>query len=164
MNFSQKSRIFYVEFKRGDEAMTTLQENIKCIGQQAKGAALELATLSGEIRKNAISLMPEQLLSAKQVLQTANAADMEQARSAGVSGPMLKRLQITDKVFDYMLTRLHEVALLPDPLNRVLEGFTRPNGLRVKKISVPLGVIGVIYESRPNVTTDAASVLSLIHI
>jgi len=71
---------------------------------------------------------------------------------------MVKRLLITEKIFHYMLDRLREVAELPDPLGRVLEGHRRPNGLRVEKISVPLGVVGIIYEARPNVTTDAAAV------
>jgi len=71
---------------------------------------------------------------------------------------MVKRLLITEKIFHYMLDRLREVAELPDPLGRVLEGHRRPNGLRVEKISVPLGVVGIIYEARPNVTADAAGI------
>ncbi|MBN2411472.1 glutamate-5-semialdehyde dehydrogenase [candidate division KSB1 bacterium] len=128
------------------------------MGRQAQSAVRVLATLSGEMRQNAIAAMPAKLLAVKNELSKANAVDVEEARTNGLEGPKIKRLQITDKVFDYMLNRLEEVAQLPDPLNRVLEGHTRPNGLRVEKISVPLGVIGIIYESRPNVTPDAASV------
>ncbi len=128
------------------------------MGRQAQSAVRFLATLSGETRQNAIAAMPVKLREVKDELSKANSADVEEARANGTEGPMIKRLQITDKVFDYMLNRLEEVALLPDPLNKVLEGHTRPNGLRVEKVSVPLGVIGIIYESRPNVTPDAASV------
>lgn len=138
--------------------MNNLKEEILQVGQQAQSAVRLLATLSGEIRQNAIAAMPAKLKMVRNELSGANAADVDEARENGLEGPMVKRLQITDKVFDYMLNRLEEVALLPDPLNRVLEGHTQPNGLRVEKISVPLGVVGIIYESRPNVTTDAASV------
>ncbi len=138
--------------------MNSLKEKILLIGQQAQKAARFLATLSGETRQNAIAAMPAKLIAVKEELINANAVDVEEARANGLEEPMIKRLQITGKVFDYMLNRLEEVALLPDPLNRVLEGHTRPNGLRVEKISVPLGVIGIIYESRPNVTPDAVSV------
>lgn len=93
----------------------------------------------------------------RQVLET-NAREVIQARQDGQSVAMVKRLTIDDKVFQYMLSRLRKVAQTPDPLNRVLAGHTNPNGLQVYKKSVPLGVIGIIYESRPNVTTDAAGV------
>jgi len=102
--------------------------------------------------------MPEKLLAVKDSLFRANAQDVQQAREKGVAAPLLKRLEISERVFQYMLDRLQQVAVLPDPVGRVLIGHTRPNGLRVQKVSVPLGVIGIIYESRPNVTTDAASV------
>ncbi len=88
----------------------------------------------------------------------ANVEDVAAAAAAGLDEPLIKRLAITPKVFAYMCERLEEVAALPDPVGRILEGHTRPNGLQVAKVSVPLGVIGIIYESRPNVTTDAASV------
>jgi len=136
----------------------SVNEQIQLIGKQAQKSVRVLATISGETRKKAIAAMPAKLLAVKDELFKANSADVKDALAKEVEGPMIKRLQITDKVFDYMLNRLEEVALLPDPLNRVLEGHTQPNGLRVEKISVPLGVIGIIYESRPNVTPDAASV------
>lgn len=128
------------------------------IGQQAKKAARTLNSLSGADRQNAIAAMPQKLIDVKTQLLKANALDVAEAEQNGLEPPLVKRLQITDKVFQYMLKRLEEVAALPDPVGRILEGHTRPNGLQVKKISVPLGVIGIIYESRPNVTTDAAAV------
>ena len=135
-----------------------LKNQIMDMGIRAKKAAQVLASLSGEIRQNAIAAMPEKLMAVKKKLFEANVMDVQKARESGLDEPLVKRLEITDKVFKYMLNRLEEVAALADPVNRVLEGHTRPNGLRVEKVSVPLGVIGIIYESRPNVTTDAASV------
>lgn len=144
--------------------MNTINKNgqitqmIEQIGFQARQASRELATISGQKRQKAIAAMPEKLVAVKAELIEANKKDLAEAREAGLEGPLVKRLEITEKVFDYMLARLDEVAALPDPVGRVLEGHTRPEGLRVEKVSVPLGVIGLIYESRPNVTTDAASV------
>jgi glutamate-5-semialdehyde dehydrogenase len=90
------------------------------------------------------------------VIQQANATDMENAAQAGLSAAMLDRLKLDDKRVAAMAQGLREVAALPDPVGRVLDDRTRPNGLRLKKISTPIGVIVIIYESRPNVTADAA--------
>jgi glutamate-5-semialdehyde dehydrogenase len=133
-------------------------EQILQLAKQAKKAARELAAVSGEARAAALSAMVDALQKARSELAGANLADLEDARNAGLPQPMIARLEITDKVFDYMLKRLKEIAALPDPVGCTLEGFTRPNGFRVSKVTVPIGVIGIIYESRPNVTTDAASV------
>jgi glutamate-5-semialdehyde dehydrogenase len=135
-----------------------MNDEIKKIGQQAREAAYILSTMPGSMRQKAIAAMPQKLQEVKDRLLAANSIDIREAQEMGLEAPLLKRLQITEKVFAYMRKRLEEVALLPDPLNRILEGHTRPNGLRVQKVSVPLGVIAIIYESRPNVTTDAASV------
>ena len=128
------------------------------MGRQAKEAALMLNSSSGAGRQRAIAEMPKKLIGIKTQLLEANALDVAEAEQNGLEAPLVKRLKITEKVFNYMLKRLEEVAALPDPVGRILEGHTRPNGLRVEKVSVPLGVIGIIYESRPNVTTDAAAV------
>ena len=133
-------------------------EHILQLAKQAKKAARELAAVSGEARAAALAAMVDALQSSRSELASANTADLEDARNAGLPQPMIARLEITDKVFDYMQKRLKEIAALPDPVGRTLEGFTRPNGFRVSKVTVPIGVIGIIYESRPNVTTDAASV------
>jgi len=131
---------------------------VRDIGARAKRAARMLATMSGQARAKALAAMPDALNGAKGELMAANAADMADARGRGVPAPLLKRLEITEKVFQYMRDRLAKVAAAPDPLGRVLEGHVRPTGLRVAKVTVPIGVVGIIYESRPNVTTDAASV------
>ncbi|MBT3377700.1 MAG: glutamate-5-semialdehyde dehydrogenase [Lentisphaerae bacterium] len=128
------------------------------MGGRARTAARGLAVLPGGVRNAALHAMPAALERVRGELQAANAADVGDARAAGLAGPLLTRLEITDKVFAYMKARLEEVSTLPDPVGRVLEGHIRPNGLRVQRVSVPIGVIGMIYESRPNVTTDAASV------
>ena len=133
-------------------------EQILQLAKQAKKAARELAAVSGEVKAASLSAMVDALQNARSELAGANLADLEDARNAGLPQPMIARLEITDKVFDYMLKRLKEIAALPDPVGCTLEGFTRPNGFRVSKVTVPIGVIGIIYESRPNVTTDAASV------
>jgi glutamate-5-semialdehyde dehydrogenase len=138
--------------------MDSLFQEMQEIGRRARQAARVLATLSGQQRQKALAAMPNKLLAVKEALLAANARDVAVALANGQSEPMRKRLVITEKIFQYMLDRLQEAADLPDPVGRVLEGHTRPNGLRVEKISVPIGVIGIIYEARPNVTTDAAAV------
>ncbi|NLF15745.1 MAG: glutamate-5-semialdehyde dehydrogenase [Lentisphaerae bacterium] len=137
---------------------TGLQAAMAALGQRARQASRRLATASGAQRSQALAAMPAALERVRDALGEANRADLAAARDAGLEGPMLKRLEVTAKVFDAMRRRLDEVAALPDPLGRVLDGHIRPSGLRVSKITVPLGVIGIIYESRPNVTTDAAAV------
>lgn len=132
--------------------------DITPIAESAKKASRELAQLSGKVRKAAIKAMGQALSDTRELIKAANAQDMQAAGDAGLEGPMLKRLELNDKAFDYMAKRLSELANLPDPLGIITKGHTRPSGLQVHRVSVPLGVIGIIYESRPNVTTDAASV------
>ncbi len=131
---------------------------IETIAQQSRSAARQLATTSEAQRNSALSYMAEALQQQKQAILMANAEEVDKARQAGLPAAMLKRLSLDEKVFQYIVSRLQKVAARPDPLNRVLHGHTNPAGLRVYKKSVPLGVIGMIYESRPNVTTDAAGV------
>ncbi len=131
---------------------------IQDIAEQSCLAARQLSSTSESQRNLALSNMVESLASVRhQVLET-NAREVIKARQEGKPETIVKRLTIDEKVFQYMLSRLHKVAQRPDPLNRVLEGHTNASGLQVYKKSVPLGVIGIIYESRPNVTSDAAGV------
>lgn len=136
--------------------MTT--DTVELIAQQSRLAARRLAPASESTRNLALTKMAEALASVKRQVLEVNAHEVAKARDEGQSEAMVKRLTIDDKTFSYMLSRLKKVAQLPDPLNRILAGHTNPAGLRVYKKSVPLGVIGIIYESRPNVTTDAAGV------
>jgi glutamate-5-semialdehyde dehydrogenase len=132
----------------------TVQE----IAQQSRLASRQLACASETMRNLALAKMAESLESVKQQVLDINAQEISKARDEGQSDAMVKRLTIDEKTFQYMLSRLKKVAQLPDPMNRILAGHTNSAGLRVYKKSVPLGVIGIIYESRPNVTTDAAGV------
>ncbi len=131
---------------------------VQVLAKQSRFAASQLSSTSETLRNLALSKMADALESVKRQVLEINVQDVMKARQDGHSDAMIKRLTIDDNVFEYMLSRLRKVAQSPDPLNRVLEGHTNPNGLQVYKKSVPLGVIGIIYESRPNVTTDAAGV------
>ena len=136
--------------------MTT--DTVLTIAQQSRQAARQLAYAPEATRNLALAKMAEALSAVRSQVMAVNAEEITKARDEGQSAAMVKRLTIDDKVFDYMLSRLKKVAQLSDPLNRILTGHTNPAGLRVYKKSVPLGVIGIIYESRPNVTSDAAGV------
>ena len=131
---------------------------VKTIAQQSQIAARQLSSTPESLRNLALANIANSLESKKQQILDCNAQEVIQAKQAGLSSAMVKRLTINDKVFQTMLSRLRKVAQCPDPLNRVLEGHTNPVGLQVYKKSVPLGVVGIIYESRPNVTTDAVGV------
>lgn len=129
---------------------------IQEMARRAAEASRILKTVSGARRADALDRMAGALLEAREKVLAANAEDLKAAPD--LSEPMKKRLRITDKIFDYMANRLREAAALPDPVGRVLEGRVMPSGLRVEKIAVPIGVVAMIYEARPNVTTDAAAV------
>jgi glutamate-5-semialdehyde dehydrogenase len=131
---------------------------VQVIARQSRLAALQLSSTSERLRNLALSKMGDSLESVKHQVLEINAQDVKKAQQGGQSAPMIKRLTLDENLFHYMLSRLKNVAQRPDPLNRVLAGHTNPAGLQVYKKSVPLGVIGMIYESRPNVTTDAAGV------
>jgi glutamate-5-semialdehyde dehydrogenase len=131
---------------------------VQVIARQSRFAARQLSSTSEALRNLALTKMADALELVKHEVLEINAQEVMKARQDGQSDALVKRLTIDDKVFQYMLSRLRKVAQRPDPLNRVLAGHTNPVGLRVYKKSVPLGVIGIIYESRPNVTTDAAGV------
>lgn len=127
------------------------------LGRRAKAASRQLAKLSTADKNRCLLAMADALVAAAPALKEANALDMEVGRSLGLSGAMLDRLALDDKRIAAMAGGLREVAALPDPVGRVLDERTRPNGLRLRKIATPIGVVVIIYESRPNVTADAAS-------
>ena len=131
---------------------------IEQIARRGKDAARVLAAVSGTARAKALNAMADCLIDCKAELYEANQQDLEAGRAAGLSEAFQKRLAVTDKIFDYMVKRLKEAAALPDPVGRVLEGRTMPSGLQVSRVAVPIGVVAIIYEARPNVTTDAAAV------
>jgi glutamate-5-semialdehyde dehydrogenase len=134
-----------------------LLEQMTQLAKQAKVASRELAKLT-TAEKNAILLaMADALEANAAAIKEANALDMDFGAQAGLSSAMLDRLKLDDKRIAGMAKGLREVAALADPVGRVLDERTRPNGLKLRKISTPIGVVVIIYESRPNVTADAAS-------
>lgn len=135
----------------------SLTEQMTQLARQAREASRELAKLSTAEKNACLLAMADALESNRLAIQEANARDMEAGAAAGLSSAMLDRLKLDDKRVAGMAKGLREVAALPDPVGRVLDDRTRPNGLRLQKISTPIGVIVIIYESRPNVTADAAS-------
>jgi glutamate-5-semialdehyde dehydrogenase len=135
-----------------------MKNNVKKIAMQAQAAGLQLGSVPGKIRSKFLKLAPKSMEAVKDEVIKANLLDIEEAEKKGVPPAFIERLRLTEKTFEYMKKRLLDVADLPDPLGRVLNGHISETGLDVKRVSVPLGVIGIIYEARPNVTTDAASV------
>lgn len=131
-------------------------ELVKSKAAAAKKAAQTLAAAGTAVKNKALLAMAAALESRKQEILAANAADMEAAAAKGMKSSMLDRLKLTEERIAGMADGLRQVAALPDPVGNVLGGSTLPNGLRVTKVRVPLGVVGIIYEARPNVTADAA--------
>jgi glutamate-5-semialdehyde dehydrogenase len=127
------------------------------LARQAREASRQLAQLTTAEKNACLLAMADAIEAGGKVIQTANAADMEHAAEAGLSNAMQDRLKLDDKRIAGMAKGLREVAALPDPVGRILDDRTRPNGLRLQKISTPIGLVVIIYESRPNVTADAAS-------
>jgi len=127
------------------------------MAQRAREAGRILGTCSGGVRSAAISAMAEALLARQAEVLAVNAEEVAAAEAGGLPAPFVQRLRLTEKTITYMYDRMSEAAALPDPLGIVTRGHVRPSGLRVQRVSVPLGVIGIIYESRPNVTADAAA-------
>src|SRR4051812_24955859 len=135
----------------------TLREQMMQLAQQAKLASRELARLKTDEKNRCLMAMAQALDQNTAAIRKANAVDVDGAAKSGLSSAMLDRLKLDDKRITSMANGLREVAALPDPVGRVLDERVRPNGLQLRKISTPIGVVVIIYESRPNVTADAAS-------
>ena len=127
------------------------------LARRAKEASRELARLSADEKNRCLRAMADGLIAATPGLLAANARDLEVGKSLGLTGAMMDRLALNTDRIAAMAQGLREVAALPDALGRVLDTRERPNGLRLRKITTPIGVVVIIYESRPNVTADAAS-------
>lgn len=127
------------------------------LGRAARAASREVAASSTAARNNALLAARDALDAAREQLAEANARDLEQGRANGLEAPLMDRLELTPARIDTMLEGLSQVAALPDPVGSISEMNTRPSGIQVGRMRVPLGVIGIIYESRPNVTVEAAS-------
>ena len=131
--------------------MTTLE-----ILQQAAAVKAQAAIQTAESRRRALLFMAEEIVAASDRILAANAEDVEAARGT-VSDVMIDRLILTQSRIDGMAEGIRQVAQLPDPVGIVLDTVERPSGIVVRKVSVPFGVLAIIYESRPNVTSDAAA-------
>lgn len=135
----------------------SIEETIQQLAKQTKNASREVASLSTEIKNRVLLEMADALLGQKEYIQSENEKDLSAGREKGLSAAMLDRLTLSDKVIDGMVQGLREIAALPDPVGEIDDMNKRPSGITVGRMRIPLGVIGMIYESRPNVTVDAAA-------
>jgi glutamate-5-semialdehyde dehydrogenase len=135
----------------------TLNEQMTRLARQARVASRELAQLTTAEKNSCLLAMAAALKKNADAIKQANASDMAAAAKSGLSSAMLDRLKLDDQRIAAMAKGLREVAALADPVGRILDERVRPNGLKLQKISTPIGVVVIIYESRPNVTADAAS-------
>jgi len=133
-----------------------LQAEMERMGQKAKEAAYKLASISTKVKNEALMAMAKALEERMELILAANEEDMEAGRAKGLSSALLDRLLLTPDRIREMAEGLRALVALPDPVGEVIRMWTRPNGLQIGKMRVPLGVIGIIYEARPNVTVDAA--------
>ena len=125
------------------------------LGERAKAAATVLAQAPGAVRDEALLAAADLLVAASDGVLAANRDDVANAESAGTSATLIDRLRLDPGRISAMAAGLRNVAALPDPVGQVVDGWVRPNGLAVERVRVPLGVVAIIYESRPNVTSDA---------
>lgn len=137
--------------------MPDLRETLRSLGARARAAARELALATTEQKNRALHAMADELRAAEAEILAANAGDVAAGRAAGLSSAMLDRLALDARRLSAVAEGVRAVASLPDPVGRTLREWSHANGLKFAKISVPIGVIGFIYESRPNVTADAAA-------
>ncbi|MDJ0928689.1 MAG: glutamate-5-semialdehyde dehydrogenase [Gammaproteobacteria bacterium] len=139
------------------ETVTDISTTMQALGREARTAAAALARASVDQKDAALRAAAAALRDRQTEILAANARDMEAARKKGLTGAMLDRLLLDESRVEAMAAGLGEIEALPDPIGHVMAEWTRPNGLRIERVRVPLGVIGIIYESRPNVTADAGA-------
>ncbi|MCX5861547.1 MAG: glutamate-5-semialdehyde dehydrogenase [Deltaproteobacteria bacterium] len=135
----------------------SIQEEVLKTAQLAHSAARKAAVLPMTLKEKILLRTAKKLRDRRSVLQEANSRDLEEGIAKGLSAAMMDRLTLSDKVIDQTAAGLEEIAAFPDPVGEIVRMWTRPNGIRVGRMRIPLGVIGIIYESRPNVTADAAA-------
>ncbi len=134
-----------------------IQKIIQTKAKKAKSAMRVLSRSSADIRNSALLAMAENLLNAKDVIQEANCIDLEKGEETGLEKPLMQRLLLDDKKIERMADNLRQVAALPDPIGDVISMGERPNGLKIGRVRVPIGVVGVVYESRPDVTVEVSA-------
>ena len=134
-----------------------IKQYMNDLGSAAKTASRVLAASSTEIKNNALKAIAERLEQQRDSLIKANQIDMDKGRESGLDAALLDRLELNNARIDGMIEGLAQVVALPDPVGELTDLGKRPSGINLSKMRVPLGVVGIIYESRPNVTIDAAS-------
>ncbi|HEY8520438.1 MAG TPA: glutamate-5-semialdehyde dehydrogenase [Gammaproteobacteria bacterium] len=139
------------------QAQGDLLETMRSLGRAARAAAAELARASTATKNAALATAAAEIRAARDGILQANAQDMAAARARNLSAAMLDRLALDDKRIEAMAQGIEAIAALDDPVGQVIAEWERPNGLRIQRVRVPLGVIGIVYESRPNVTADAGA-------
>ena len=138
------------------DQQAALDEIVRIV-RAAKTSSVRIANASTEQKNKALQAMSQAIKDAGDEILSANAKDVRAAQAYGLSSALLDRLELTDKRIDGMIESIEAVIKLTDPVGEVMRTINRPNGLEIKKVRVPLGVIGIIYESRPNVTTECSS-------
>jgi glutamate-5-semialdehyde dehydrogenase len=136
---------------------STIESSIHQLGRQARDAARRLALLTADDKNTVLRQMARALRDATPLLIEANALDLGAGREKELSAAMLDRLRLDEARIEAMAAGMEQVATLPDPVGQVMEAWQRPNGIRIEQVRVPIGTIAIIYESRPNVTADAAA-------
>jgi len=140
---------------REKPAASTLAAAMAELGRKARAAATELALASSEAKVVALKVAATAVRRRQNEILAANAEDVSAAKANGIGAALIDRLALDPKRLEGIAKGLEDIAALPDPVGRVLAAWTRPNGLNISRVAVPLGVVGIIYESRPNVTADA---------
>ena len=135
----------------------SLETTVHGIATRARAASERLAELGTRAKDAWLLRAAERLDAAREAVRAANQRDLREAEAKGVAKPLVARLELSDAKWSDMLAGLREVAALPDPVGRIEASSLRPNGLSVGRMRIPLGVIAIVYESRPNVTVDAAA-------
>lgn len=136
---------------------TDLHADMQALGKQAREASRALRHAPGHVKAYALRAMAQRLIEQKSTLQAENAKDLDTARKNNLDPALLDRLTLSDRTIEIMAQGLEQIAAMPDPIGSISASAIRPNGMRVAQMRVPIGVIGIIYESRPNVTIDAAA-------
>ena len=139
-----------------DQVESVTEQDVHAVAARAGEAAAELAPLNRSQKDAALLAMADALVDTTDVILEANAADVARGRENGTSDALLDRLSLTRERVAAMADGLRDIAALPDPVGEVVRGYVRPNGLEIRQIRVPIGVVAIVYEARPNVTVDAA--------
>ncbi|GAA1079485.1 glutamate-5-semialdehyde dehydrogenase [Tsukamurella spumae] len=138
-----------------DAELQSATAAVEAVARAARAASKQLITLTTEQKNAALHAAADALLANKDRILAANAEDVDRARAAGTEESLIDRLALNEARIDGIASGLRQVAGLPDPIGNVLRGSTLPNGLELRQVAVPLGVVGIVYEARPNVTVDA---------